>query len=194
MMDLIPFRLELERCSVQQLLGISAASAQRTLAVIERCTDRLGVRTVETIAGLVDGLWASLSTGSAVSPEDRELAERLVPDDDDENWSPATAYLENAAAATAYALSVALEGGVQNAVWSVSQVFDLAYFEALRQNPDLDLNTETGRVAVLSSEVIQVSISGIRADLRSVMNGTSPTELRARVGEDSVLWALFFKG
>lgn len=192
--DTDTFRLELERCSAQQLLAISAASAQRTFAVIERRTDHLGVKRVEALSGLIDKLWKSMSSEVVISPNDRDLAEKLVPDDEGGDWSPATAYLQNAAAATTFALDVALEGRVQDAFWSVTQVPELAYFEALRQDPDLDLNTERGRVAALSTEVVQVSISGIRADVQAVANGASASELRARVIGDSIIWALLFTG
>jgi hypothetical protein len=139
-------------------------------------------------------VWASTSSQTDLAAEDRDLVESLVPDGDDEDWSPALAYLQNAAAATAYAVSVALEGDMQNAFWSVWQVYDLADFEAMRINPDLDLNTESGRESVTSSDVVQAAISGIHADVRSVRQGIDAVELRERVRADSARWAQLFAG
>lgn len=193
-LDIESLRRELEMFSGRQLMAISTASAQRTLAVIEQRTERLGAKNVETLSRFVETLWNSMSSEVTITSMDIELSESLVPEDDEDDWSPAAAYLQNAAAATAFALSVALEGSVQDAFWAVWQVYELADYEALRQRPDIDLNTEQGRQEVLSSEVVQLAISAIQADLWAVMHEISPTELRARVREDSMLWASLFVG
>ena len=106
----------------------------------------------------------------------QDVAEGLVPDEDDECWVDEFAYGQNGAAAVAYALRTALTSDPQEAAWAARQVYEAADFAAQQQFLDLDLNAAGGEDDVLSTPVVQEALAGLGDALVTVQPRDLPLE------------------
>jgi uncharacterized protein YjaG (DUF416 family) len=83
----------------------------------------------EVLRSALDVAWrfvAGDSLPASEIEEARQVAESLVPDDQDEDWTMLSPLLQNAAASVAYALRACLASDPRDAVWAARQVHEAA--------------------------------------------------------------------
>jgi uncharacterized protein YjaG (DUF416 family) len=100
---------------------------------------------------LLEQLWKDLG-GAEISGDDlrarRDLAEELIPDDD-ETWVGLSFYASDAAAALAYAYSARLSGLSQDAAWAARRAYEAVDYYATRKSAPhsgVGHNTEEPRI------------------------------------------------
>jgi hypothetical protein len=172
--------------------AFATAVAERLFGLYARYAERTGTTTDDLRAAL-DEAWDAAA--GEPSPEDlarwQDIAEGLVPDEEDDGWVDESAYGQNGAAAVAYALRTHLGGDPQEAAWAARQLYDAADYAAQRQVEDLDLNDPRAEDTLLATPVVQEALAGIEQDLAGAVEDGAA--LRARAQEGGVrLAALVF--
>ncbi len=107
----------------------------------------------------------------------REVAEALVPDDDDRNWSELSPYAQNAAAAVAYALRAWLSGDAQDGVWAARQAYEVADFAVQVGSPVHEY------VDAAANSILELVVGAIASALEGCDSG-DPSRLRSESEED----------
>ncbi len=108
-------------------VAFAAACAEWLYPCYEEFARSTGQGDPAMLRAVIDAAW-SLAEFEALPRNDierlRALAESLVPNDEDENWSTLSPLAQNAAASAAYALRTWLLEDPQQAVWAARQVFE----------------------------------------------------------------------
>jgi hypothetical protein len=176
--------------------AFAAAVAERLFALYTRYADATGTSPQE-LGDALDGAWDALASAAEKQRLERwrDLAEALVPDEEDEGWVTESAYGQNGAAAVAYALRTQLADDPQEAVWAARQLYEAADYAAQQQIPDLDLNDPGAEDALLSAAVVQEALAALEEDLAAVAGGVSDdvadVRQRARDGADRLAALVF---
>jgi cation transport regulator ChaB len=163
----------------------AASAAERLFALYEWYAERASRADPAKLREALDLAWSAVGTDV---PEDdvarwQDIAEELVPDEEDEGWTEQTAYGENGAAAAAYALCVARTGDPQEAGWAGLQLYEAADYAAQRQLEDLDLNEPGAEDALADQPVVQAALQAIEDDLAAAERETAIDEARGRARE-----------
>lgn len=116
--------------------AFAAACAERLWPLVERYAsaaslpmeDRRALRTS------LDAAWGVASGIDADVESAREVAEALVPFEDDD-WVLESGYAQNGIAAIAYAVRAWLSDDPQEAVWAARQVYEAADYGAQQSQP-----------------------------------------------------------
>jgi uncharacterized protein YjaG (DUF416 family) len=166
----------------------AAASAERLFPLYERYAARTGQEALAQLRTALDAAWEAV--GAEAAPEDlarwQEVAEALVPDEDDEGWVEDAAYGQNAAAAVAYALRTRLTDDPQEAAWAARQIYDAADYAAQQIDDNLDFNDPGADEAVLATPVVQEALRAIQENLSLVPDADQVTrEELARLKQDA---------
>jgi hypothetical protein len=160
---------ELAPLDVQQCVLFSAACAERLMLALKRACDALGrEESFHIIREALDLGWsihADSSSNSRHLDQIRNEVEHLVPKDDDENWVPSLAIVQNAAAAVAYMLRGWVSGDRQNSVWAARQLFEAADFLAQGDSSSGDYvgAEEPERSVQLALTGIGLSLEGVKS-------------------------------
>jgi hypothetical protein len=178
--------------------AFAAAVAQRLFALYTRYADATGTSPQE-LGDALDGAWDALASAAETQRLEhwRDLAEALVPDEEEEEEGSVTesAYGQNAAAAVAYALRTQLADDPQEAVWAARQLYEAADFAAQHQIPDLDLNDPGAEDALASTAAVQEALAALEEDLAAVAGGApddvADVRRRARDGADRLAALVF---
>lgn len=120
-------RDQLDGLSAVHRIAFAAACAEWLYPCYEEFARLTGQGDPAALRGVIDAAW-SLAQSDTLPRSDvehlRTVAESLVPNDDDENWSTLSPLAQNAAASAAYAVRTWLLEDPQQAVWAARQVFE----------------------------------------------------------------------
>jgi Protein of unknown function (DUF416) len=120
-------RNQLDALPAISSVAFAAACAEWLYPCYEEFARATGQGDPAALRAVVDAAW-SLAESEELPRNDiehlRTLAELLVPNDDDENWSTLSPLAQNAAASTAYAVRTWLLEDPQQAVWAARQLFE----------------------------------------------------------------------
>ncbi|MEA2233927.1 MAG: hypothetical protein QOD83_3743 [Solirubrobacteraceae bacterium] len=167
----------------------AAASAERLFPLYERYAARTDQEALAQLRAALDAAWEAVAAEAATEDLARwqEVAEALVPDEEDEGWVEDAAYGQNAAAAVAYALRTRLTGDPQEAGWAARQIYDAADYAAQRQiDDDRAFSAPGAEEALLATPVVQEALRSIQENLALVADAdqATPEEL-ARLKQDA---------
>jgi Protein of unknown function (DUF416) len=149
--------------------AFAAACAERLLPLFERYALKTGRDSLPLSQALAE-VWRATAGGS----EDYDLAlqgqvaERLMPDEEDPAWVWESGYAQNAAASVAYAVRTWLTDDPQEAAWAARQVYEAADYAAQQPMTERDLNAPGTVQRLLENPIVQAAIEGIEADLALV--------------------------
>jgi hypothetical protein len=143
----------------------AAACAERLLPLYASASEAVDAGEPATLAAALDAVWAA-GAGGPTPPDLAATVDRLValvPDAEDEDWDDDYAYLQNGAAAVAYACRVVLDGDAQDALWCARQVHEAAdtAAELLLDEDD----AEDVYAGADASPVVRHALDGFTADL-----------------------------
>jgi hypothetical protein len=165
----------------------AAACAERLLPLYRRFHDLTSQGDPDALAATLDAVWRVALAGMDQEGLARrqEMAESLVPDEDD-SWTPESAYGQHGAAAVAYAVRTWLADNPAEAGWAARQVYEAADYAALQRYPDIDLNAPGAERELLAQPVVQEALAGLAADL-AVIDGADhePAGVAARLREQA---------
>jgi hypothetical protein len=155
--------------------AFACAMAECLMPMTERSSPDTDRGDVVSLRRALDVAWSaaageSLPVGEVEAAS--ELAESLVPDDQDEDWTTLSALRQNAAAAVTYALWASLHHDPQDAVWAAREVYEAADYLVQLTAPEHSYYDSAGSVPV------SLALEAIRDALRSVVGPTSYADLR----------------
>jgi uncharacterized protein YjaG (DUF416 family) len=183
----------LDRLSRNSRIAFAAASAERLLPAFDAFwrRDNAGPAPLRSI---LDSVWADasgeLSLGADIDAQ-LETCMALIPDDDDDEWSEAQPYAEDAASAVAYGLRTIQSGGAaQEAAWAARRAYEAVdHFVTHR----LGIEDED---AIVAHPLMQAELRRQRQDLDDLAaNDGAPDTIhrvRGRAAADST--AVFLVG
>ena len=164
---------QLDRLPAVSQVAFAAACAEWLYPSYEEFAHVTSQGDPAALRSAIDAAW--LLAESEVIPRNdiehlRNLAESLVPNDDDEDWSTLSPLAQNAAASAAYALRTSLHEDPQEAVWAARQLFEAGDYLVQLGAPAQSYVATTG-----SDEPSSMAIGGIALALehsgsRSVAN------------------------
>jgi uncharacterized protein YjaG (DUF416 family) len=168
-------RLSTASTKARALFAVS--SAERLFPLFELYASRTDQGSAAQLRAALDAAWEAVdSEGPSTELSHwQEVAEDLVPDEDDEDWVDESAYGQNGAAAVAYALRTRLTDEPQEAGWAARQLYEAADYAAQQQLKDLDINDPRTEHALLSSPVVQEALSGVRDALALIDSDSTMT-------------------
>lgn len=145
----------------------AAACAERLLPMYAWSCHRTGRGDPKALERALTALWAHLeNNGSEALEPHREIAEELVPDEDD-SWVDECAYAQHAAAAVAYAIRSWLTAEPKEAGWAARQSYELLdLWVTTRDN--IDLNAPGAEDRVVSDYLIQAELQRQHRDLKEL--------------------------
>jgi hypothetical protein len=170
--------------------AFAAACAERLWPLFDRyarATGRAGALSLADALANVWGVVAGRSDDSWVREE--QIAEELIPDEEDEGWVWESGYAQNAAASVAYAASTWSTDDPQEAAGAARQVYEAADYAAQQWEPDLNAPGVDQRI--LESPIAQAALENIEADLLLVeQEGRGAlVALRERAHREGDRWA-----
>ena len=171
--------------------AFAAACAERLWPLFDRYA-RITGRDSSSLAQALADVWrvaAGESDDDLVGQE--QLAEGLIPDEDDEPWVWESGYAQNAAASVAYAASTWRTDDPQEAAWAGRQVHEAADYGAQHAMTQLDLNAPGALKRLSENPIVQAALEAIEADLVLVERGglEAVDALRERASRDGSDWA-----
>ena len=113
--------------------------------------------------------------------EARELAESLVPDDEDDDWTELSPLVQNSAAAVAYAVRTCAAGDPQEATWAARQLYEAADYLVQLVEPEQTYRPIEDGVG----EPVEMAVRGIHAALDR-LGSVGVDQLRAEAAADGV--------
>ncbi len=171
--------------------AFAAACAERLWPLFERYVRVTGEGDSVVMRAVLDRVWLAVQGRDAgdLSQAQAEV-EAMVPIDEGE-WVFEMGYGQNAAASVAYAVRTWLRHNPQEAVWAARQVYEAADYAAQRSLADLDLNSAAAEAELFNSEIVQVALAGLAADLASAEapSGDGWSGLRDRARLEGASWA-----
>jgi uncharacterized protein YjaG (DUF416 family) len=171
--------------------AFAAACAERLWPLFERYVRVTGEGDSVVMRAVLDRVWLAVQGRDAgdLSQAQAEV-EAMVPTDEGE-WVFEMGYGQNAAASVAYAVRTWLRHDPQEAVWAAQQVYEAADYAAQRSLADLDLNSAAAEAELFNSEIVQVALAGLAADLASAEApaGDGWSGLRDRARLEGASWA-----
>ncbi|WP_133241735.1 hypothetical protein [Microbacterium sp. Gd 4-13] len=185
-------RRRLERLDASQKTAFAACCAERLLQLLVKIANGpAGV--VAELLPILDRVWEWTRGSGRDLRGDDQIAEGLVPDDDDDNqWTLLVGYTQNAAACTAYAVRTSLSGSAKEAVWAARQAYEVADLAAQHSGYSRASDGEPLERQLLSAEVVQHALRGIEQDLVGVEGGLPVDVLRRNAKTAAEAWAHMF--
>lgn len=152
----------------EELVAFAASCAERLFALYEYFVARTSIGNVRALRSALDLAWCGGKPGARPGPEvdaGRQVAESLVPYDDDVDWTELSPLAQNAAAAVAYALRAWISGDAQDGVWAARQVYEAADFLVQAGSPlqEYAAMAESDSTAVLLLGAIGSSLEDCRS-------------------------------
>jgi len=166
----------------------AAACAERLQPLYQRFHDLTGQGDPDSLAATLEAVWRVVLAGQDQEglAQRQGLAEELVPDEDDDSWTPESAYGQHGAAAVAYAVRTWLADNPAEAGWAARQVYEAADYAAQQGQPELDLNAPDAEQEVLAQPVVQEALAGLAADLAAIDRADrEPAGVAARLREQA---------
>lgn len=169
----------------------AALVAERTFGLYEYFAERSGQGDRDSLRAALDAAWEAIDGEPRELERLQEVAEDLVPEEDDD-WVLESGYAQSAAAAVAYALRTRLTDNPQEAAWAARQLYDAADYAAQRRLEDLDLNEPGAEDALADQPVVQAALAGVEADLDAALADPPPAEIprlrdEARQGAEALV-------
>lgn len=174
-------RAGLESMSPEARVLFAAACAERLIPLYELFSELTKRGDVSVLREGLKVAWSATDPGSVLREEIkrlRDVAEALVPDADDEDWSFSWAFAQTAAAAVTYALETWLSADAQNAVWASRQLYDVADF-MVQEGASLHTYIED----IDENSPVQLALKGIEDALREAPE-LDVTAMRASAEDD----------
>jgi uncharacterized protein YjaG (DUF416 family) len=162
----------------------AARVAERLYPLYEYFAETAHQGDPNTLRTALDAAWRAVDTDvpRAELERLRELAEELVPEEDDD-WVTESGYASNAAAAVAYALRTRLTDNPQEAAWAARQAYDVTDYAAQQQLEDAGFD-DAGEEALLSQPVVQEALEGLNTDLEAALT-EPPAEETSRLRDEA---------
>jgi uncharacterized protein YjaG (DUF416 family) len=161
-------------------VAFACAAVERLIAVYEWFTAVADQGDPAALRSALDLAWsiaASHSAPTTAIDEARDVAESLVPDDQDDNWTILSPLAQNAAAGVAYALRAWLVDDPREAMWAARQLHEAADYLVQLIAPEQTYEDDA------SSAPMSIALNGIEAALRSALS-TPTDELRKQAVTD----------
>jgi hypothetical protein len=172
--------------------AFAAACAERLWPLFERYARNTGRDSMPLAQALAE-VWRAAASDSDDDDLARQeqVAEGLMPDEEDEAWVWESGYAQNAAASVAYAARTWLTDDPQAAAWAGWQVYEAADYGAQQPMTERDLNVPGALRRVLESSIVQAALEAIEADLILVeREGLKAVgALRERASREGSNWA-----
>jgi hypothetical protein len=171
--------------------AFAAACAERLWPLFDRYARNTGRDSLSLAQALAD-VWR---VAAGESDEDlvrqEQVADELVPDEEDESWVWESGYAQNAAASVAYAATTWMTNDPQQAVWAGRQLHEAADYAAQQATTELDLNAPDALQELSESPIVQAALEAIDADLVLVeREGLKALDaLRERASREGNEWA-----
>jgi hypothetical protein len=171
--------------------AFAAACAERLWPLFDRYARVTGRDSLSLAQALAD-VWR---VASGESDDDlvrqEQVAEGLIPDEEDEAWVWESGFAQNAAASVAYSASTWFTDDPQEAAWAEYQVYEAADYGAQQSLTERDLNAPGALRRVLESSIVQAALEAIEADLVQVeREGRNAVDaLRERASREGNDWA-----
>jgi len=168
--------------------AFAAACAERLAPLFLRYAATTEAADGAALRAIIDEVWR------AVSGEDCDLrplqaaAEDLVPDDEGE-WSTQTAYAQNAAACSAYAVRAWLTDDPQEAAWAARQLYEAADHAAQQIVKAAGIRPADLERMILGHDLVQAALGAIEDDLTSVEGDNDVTALARRAADEGMSMA-----
>lgn len=157
-------------------VAFSCAVAERLMATYEWFTTVADQGDAGALRSALNLAWSVASSEPAALSDietARELAESLVPNDQDDNWMLLSPLAQNAAASVAYALRSSLVDDPQEAVWAARQLHEAADYLVQLIAPEQTYEDD------VSSSPMSIALGGIETALAS--SASAPVgELRSK--------------
>lgn len=167
----------------------AASCAERMLPVYRWFHERTGRGGPAALEQALGALWADLGgTDTAELEESRDVAEELVPYEDD-SWVDECAFAQHAAAAVAYAIRCRLSGDAQEAGWAARQVYEALDLWVTTRD-DIDLNAAGAEERIAADPLVQAELTRQRREIETVRDASDDqvvvlaSEIRERARAD----------
>lgn len=184
---------ELARVDQKRQTAFAASCAERLMPLFAKYTSVTGDGDPEGLRGVLDHVWNAVrgdDEGFELAA-DRDVAESMVPSDEDD-WVFEMGYGQNAAAAVVYAIRTWMSGDAQEAAWAARQVYEAADLAAQQSLPALtNLNDSEVARQLLESQAVQAALRGISSDLSAVQSESDDrwAGLQRRARDEGAEWA-----
>lgn len=175
----------LVRMSRPAMAAIALSTAERLYPLFRLgASDSDQATSAVTLRAALDDLWQALETGHLRTDEDpATVAISLVPADTDPGWTAESAFMQNSAAATAYAARAWASGDPQEAVWALRQAVEAADYAVQSRS--------TGHVESWKDPLVQSALAAIENDFDDVEAQRQLDTVRARASStQSWTWKL----
>ena len=171
-------------------VAFAAACAQRVLPLYIRFYGDGANPNAESLAKILESVWGAAEGKTTALDGMAEVAESLVPPDDDK-WPTDPAYAQSAAASVAYAASVWQSNDPGDAELAARQVYDVADFAAWTLSPIVGSVPPGAANSIERQLVVQLALDGIEKDLAAAedANGSEGwSGLRKQALEEGEAW------
>ncbi|MDD0857305.1 DUF416 family protein [Arthrobacter alpinus] len=169
--------------------AFAAACAQRLSPLYGRYYADGAPTETENLAGILKCVWEAAEGNDLTLDGLADVAESLMPIDDERHSDPA--YAQCAAACVAYATSVWQSGDPVDAELAARQVYDAADFAAWTLFPIEGAVPSGTDKFIERQQVVQVALQGIESDLSAVEGASGSDgwdELRLRASSEGEVW------
>jgi hypothetical protein len=173
--------------------AFAAACAERLWPLVERygSVTPLAENDIPTLRRALDAAWRAASGSDEDLAQARDVAESMVPFED-ENWTVEAGYAQNAIAAIAYASRAWLSDDPQEAVWAARQLYEAADYGAQQSSGGvLREYTRAVEDELLDTRIVREAVTAIVQDLASARSQSSEV-LRQRVEMAAQAFARLF--
>jgi len=175
------------------LTAFAAACAERLWPLVERygSVTPLPEQSILTLRYALDAVWRTAGGSDEDLAQARDVAESMVPFED-EDWTIEAGYAQNAIAAIAYAARAWLSDDPQEAVWAARQLYEAADYGAQQSSGDgLREYTPVVEGELLDTRIVREAVTALVEDLASALS-QGPEVLRRRAKQAAPDFARLF--
>jgi hypothetical protein len=173
-----------------QKTAFAAACAERLWPLFVRYAER-AAGDVAPLESVLQDTWRAAQGDGGDLASAQEIAEEMIPSEDDDGWVHEMGYGQSAVAGIAYAVRTWLTDDPQEAVWAARQVYEAADYAAQHALPELDLNAAGAEQQFHESAFVQEALSALGEDLSAVESTEDSKweDLRQRARSEGKVWA-----